>query len=239
MNKEQEILFWSEEPYRETTFPPQPAIKQIPNWWKKRPRYQISNEISDLYVSNEGATDVAQISLKHCMPFLDSLSFGYHYVLPFDIEVKLVEGRPEISWDKKTVRPVELRGFLEVPVPHGHYPVHYIWDMRWGLKTPEGYSCLITHPLNRFDLPFITLSGIIDTDNWHSVNAISFFIREGFEGVIEQGTPLFQIVPFKRDDWLSKIDHSIQPKGSWDLERKKTKIFGYYKKERWARKNYK
>jgi len=30
---------------------------------------------------------------------------------------------------------------------------------------PAGYSLLITHPFNRHDLPFVTLTGLVDADS--------------------------------------------------------------------------
>ncbi len=32
----------------------------------------------------------------------------------------------------------------------------------WTIEAPEGYSLLFTHPVNRFDLPFTTLTGWVD-----------------------------------------------------------------------------
>ena len=59
---------------------------------------------------------------------------------------------------------------------------------------------LFTHPLNRFDLPFTTLSGMVDCDlyrdswihfpaHWHDMN---------FSGVLPKGTPIVQCLPVKR-----------------------------------------
>ena len=59
----------------------------------------------------------------------------------------------------------------------------------WSIEAPEGYSLLFTHPVNRFDLPFTTLSGLVDCDryrdnwihfpaHWHDLN---------FNGVLPNG----------------------------------------------------
>ena len=37
----------------------------------------------------------------------------------------------------------------------------------WTIEAPEGYSVLFTHPVNRFDLPFTTLTGMVDCDRYH------------------------------------------------------------------------
>ncbi len=77
----------------------------------------------------------------------------------------------------------------------------------WTIKAPEGYSLLFTHPVNRFDLPFTTLNGLVDCDrycdslihfpaHWHETN---------FSGVLPRGTPVAQCVPVKRESWTARI----------------------------------
>ena len=36
----------------------------------------------------------------------------------------------------------------------------------WTFEMPAGYSLLITHPFNRHDLPFVTLTGLVDADSY-------------------------------------------------------------------------
>ena len=189
-------------------------------------------------MSNKNGRDTANLSFKHCAPFLDVLTAGYHYVTPIDITVQIVDDSPVVTWEHPVVRPIETRGYVEVPVPSGCWPTHYIWDMRWGFKTPPGYSSLFTHPFNRYDLPFITYSGVQDTDTWWAPNAITFFLRKDFEGLIPSGTPMFSVFPFKRDDWQLTIDHDLAKSAALMLEQKRTKIFGFYKETAWNTKHF-
>jgi hypothetical protein len=65
-------------------------------------------------------------------------------------------------------------------------------------------------------------------------------IKEGFEGILEKGTPMFQIFPFKRNNWESKF--SFLPDGERDLidDRDiKATIMNNYLKNFWEKKNYK
>ena len=39
----------------------------------------------------------------------------------------------------------------------------------WTIEAPAGYSLLFTHPANRFDLPFTTLTGLVDCDRYHDI----------------------------------------------------------------------
>jgi hypothetical protein len=74
----------------------------------------------------------------------------------------------------------------------------------WTIEAPEGYAVLFTHPLNRVDLPFTTLTGIVDCDRYHD-NWIHFPARwndPNFSGVLPKGTPVAQCVPVKRESWV-------------------------------------
>ena len=44
---------------------------------------------------------------------------------------------------------------------------------------------MITHPHNRHDLPFTTLSGIIDSDDWNAPVFTAFFLKRNFMGTIK------------------------------------------------------
>ena len=62
----------------------------------------------------------------------------------------------------------------------------------WTIEAPEGYALLFTHPFNRFDLPFTTLTGQVDCDRYHD-NWIHFpahWHDMNFSGVLPKGTPV-------------------------------------------------
>jgi hypothetical protein len=197
---------------------PKPAKNFIPNWWKEQ-ELSINNK-DNLFDS---------LSFKACVPFLDSLINGYMMYTNQDILVKIENGLPFMYW-KTTPRPVITRGKENnLPVPAGHCETHFAWDVQYGFKLPKGYSMLVTHPLNRFDLPFTSVSGIIDEGVlWGG--KFTFWLKEGFEGIIPKGTPIAQIIPFKTDSWKSeRADELIQYAKIKEHE-KNTIFSGYYKK---------
>ena len=180
-------------------------------------------------------------TVKHCSPFLDTFTSGYIVELWQDVQVVRTINGPEISWP---VEPppinsrVTARGLETFPVPAGCLPIQYVWSSPYIFKTPPGYSILITHPFNRFDLPFITLSGIVDSDFMVPEGDIPFYLKENFEGIIEEGTPIFQVFPFKRDDWASEVDYSLVPemkKSRWMSFRTSK---GIYRDKHWKKKRY-
>ena len=224
------IRFFSQKEF-ENAGQPIPAKKVLPEW------YRLSE--SEILEGPEPGP-----GLKKCVPFLDAMISGYVLVTPMDIFVSQDEdGGLQIRWNSAEIfrdfiaeRPKELGE--KMPRPAGHMPNHLAFKGFWGFRTPKGWSVLVTHPLNRHDLPFTITSGIMDSDKYSTSGNIPFFIKEGFSGVIPAGTPFAQLIPIKRESWKS-IDND---KGIQYLEtlqgstvRKPGKS---YKKLFWQRKDY-
>lgn len=210
---------------------PVPAKKLIPEWYR-------------MAESTITAPDGAESpGLKKCMPYMDSLISGYMLTTPFDIYVSREEdGELRFRWNG----PGPLGGFIgqrpesmgaTMPRPAGHDKAHLIWAGFWATKTPKGWSLLVTHPFNRFDLPFTTVTAIMDADEFWGAGNIPFFIKEGFTGVIPAGTPFAQLLPVKRSFWKMIIDSSLKgdTSGLGSIARNKDTL---YKKIMWHRKKY-
>jgi hypothetical protein len=212
--------------------PPAPAKTFVPDWYRKAERF-IGGKM-DL---NESGVNK---DLKLCVPFLDALTSGYCIELPCDIYVKRNSTDVVFFWHEKP-EPVEMRSkqmATTLPRPSGHDKDLYAWVSEWATITPDGYSALFTHPLNRFDLPFTTTSGIVDSDKYFAAGQIPFFLKEGFEGVIEAGTPIVQIIPFKRDNWENETlpyNEEFLTKTKYSIQRL---LFGGYKKLLWQKKDF-
>ncbi len=73
----------------------------------------------------------------------------------------------------------------------------------WTIEAPEGYAVLFTHPFNRFDLPFTTLTGQVDCDRFSDawIHFPAIWRDEAFEGVLAKGTPVAQCLPVRRESW--------------------------------------
>ena len=61
----------------------------------------------------------------------------------------------------------------------------------WTIETPPGYSMLITHPFNRPDLPFTTLTGLVDCDRYSEtfINFPARWHRSGVQWRPAEGHP--------------------------------------------------
>jgi hypothetical protein len=209
-----------------------PAKNHVPEWYKNIPKWK-NNEMFEM---DKGFN----ISIKHCMPFLDSLTTGYMIVLPNDIYVKNNNGAPFITWNKSDFPPDVRQELASLDlVPIGHHPTEFVWQSGVSNTIPVGYSLLFTHPLNRHDLPFTTISGIVDGGLvMRPSGQIPFFIKKGFEGIIPQGTPIAQLIPFRQENWKHKKTKGLINKSNEHSLKTSSLIYGWYKKTFWIRKQY-
>jgi hypothetical protein len=209
-----------------------PAKNHVPEWYKKIPKWKNK----EMFTMEKGFN----ITVKHCMPFLDSLTIGYVILLPNDLYVKNNNGAPFITWNNAPFGPTVREEPADLKlVPTGCNPTEFVWQLAVATTIPIGFSMLLTHPLNRHDLPFTTLSGVIDGGLiTNPTGKIPFYIKQGFEGIIPQGTPIAQIIPFRQENWSSEIDKGLAEEGLKTGDKSLSLIYGWYKKTFWTKKNY-
>jgi len=212
---------------------PVPAKKSIPNWYKKIPNFNVK----DLKLNTQNV--VTNSNLKMCMPFFDALTGGYIQKTWTDIYINYTDEGIKYA---SAVFPqiISTRDIVSPKIDSNYYPIEFIWLNQWNTMLPKGYSMLITHPLNRLDLPFITLSAIIDMDNFYhtKIGSIPFFIYKNFTGVIPAGTPMFQMIPVKRKDWNSSVETYNELLIKKLQHKRSSKFYSAYKTFFWVKKNY-
>lgn len=217
---------------------PTPATQHVPDWYKTLAKFDLSNDERELKPNNKMGSDGAVVATKQCPPFMDAMTAGYMHTLADDLHVEIDDdGKPILYWETDYML-VDVRPTIELPVPEGHHPIHYGFRMQWYYETPPGYSVLVTHPMNRYDLPFTVQSGIIESDIWGLPVFTAFFLKKGFEGTIPKGTPIFQMIPFKRDNWQMEIDKTEDEfdRHEFHAEDRRSRIHGYYKHTAWRKK---
>lgn len=210
---------------------PVPIIKTLPEWYKSIPRY--------VPMAPEKSSTV-----KNCVPFFDAMTSGYSLLTPCDIEFFEEDGIPKVRvLDGRFEDFVVPRGPMDqFSSPEGYHKHHFHWYPGWAIELPKGYSALYMPPLNRFELPFLTTSGIIDNDKLNINGQMPFFIKTGFTGIIKKGTPFIQIIPIKRERWSSDIEllsleEVMERRQSGTKKYREPKANGYRDSE-WERKYY-
>ena len=183
---------------------PYPAIQKLPTWFSNMPSYIDGRKSVDTY-NDPNST------IKRCMPFVDAMTAGYHIPLHTDVWVENGgENNINIRWSWDDIQVVDIQKqeqLQKYPVPNGYYPTVFKWINPWIVKTPPGWSCLFTHPMHYDDLPFKCLTAIVDTDKYPSPVNFPFFIQKSFSELIQKGTPIIQVIPFKREHISSRFSY--------------------------------
>ena len=213
------------------SFTPKPASNYIPDWYKNMESY-VNNQKKP---TGDGTTSA---TIKRCMPVFDSLTQGYIITTYTDIYVSKKEiidenGKTDLvpwyEWASNSA--IDFHPVEQAPTyPNNNgFPYPKLVNP-WSIKTPKGYSTLFIAPVHRSN-EFTILPGVVDTDTYLSpVNFPMILTNSNFEGIIPAGTPIAQVIPFKRDKWKMQIGGELQIKETEKLNNSlKTKFFDAYK----------
>jgi hypothetical protein len=182
---------------------PSLALLGLPDWFKAMPASAFSSVMQ-----------TEQLTVKKCPPFIDAMTHGF--LIPLVTDLKIEDGA--FSWDFEmpggaitsySRSPLDFHDSAQVAgTPLFKDDTFVIkFNNFWTIESPPGYSLLVTHPVNRYDLPFVTLTGLIDTDLYKD-NFINFPARwhdHSFRGVLPKGTPVAQCIPVKRELWSAQF----------------------------------
>jgi hypothetical protein len=178
---------------------PFPAVLGLPDWYKAAPQKSF-NPIPQK----------DEFTVKKCPPFIDAMTYGF--LIPLAVDLKVEDG--EFSWDFEVPdgfasafsrSPIDFHDPSQVTgtplFDDDRFIIKFI--NLWTIEAPAGYSLLFTHPVNRSDLPFTTLTGLVACDTFHDtpVHFPAHWHDADFNGVLPRGTPLVQCLPVKRENW--------------------------------------
>lgn len=195
---------------------PEPTSKFVPNWYKEMPRsrhpatFKPMEDITWLEDNTQGL--LYGHTMKECVPIRDYLTSGYIIPLWATIKISLnEEGRMNCGWgdgDEEIISfhrphqtvgcPVHNKNNNSKDVPKLMCP--------WQFKTPKGYSTFFFSP-RYMEGQIEILPAIVDTDSYHEVNfPFLYHGKNGEENTFEKGTPIVQLIPFKREDWKMEME---------------------------------
>ena len=214
---------------------PEPASNNLPKWWRDAEAYPNGMQVIN---------GTVQQTVKKCPGIQDLLFTGY--VLKFPSDVYVDTTGEEIV-------------FESMDMHKQSYSIHikeqlYGWDFdrnefmeaafrihpMWVISTSPGTSTLFIQPPYTENLPFKTIPAIIDTDTYVSDGPFSVLIKRNFKGIIKQGTPLVQCIPYLREEWNSEILEKPEIKTFKTLGAViKSNFTNSYKKLLWHKKVFK
>lgn len=215
---------------------PKPASVFLPEWYKKTSGH-IGNKKS--YIN----TEITGPTIKKCIPVFDALTAGYIISTYCDIVIgKHPDGTISYTPVYNDPESISYHPIIQAPYHpsmNGHPYPKFINP--WGITTPRGYSCLFMPPVHEGNKYFKVLEGIVDTDKYNATVNFPFVLSDvNFEGLIPAGTPMVQVIPFKRDSWSSKSgSEKERKKVSEDMNLLNSRFLDRYKSLFWERKQYK
>lgn len=238
MEKEIEFIYLNKFIW-ETAERPKPSKNFLPEWFKKMSPYDPSEE------SPEGKVLVVEAlnsnaTAKKCMPMLDAITSGYTIPLWSDVQIRPFNGSPRITWrSSKNVFDQHGDSSNQIDSPPGYSNVVFKYNSFLQIKTPKGYSCLITSPAGHYDSPFRAIPAIVDTDTPTIDLAFPVWVKNDYMGIVEKGFPLVQVIPFKRDNWKSKFSYITEEQYQINMQKGfLSTISNHYIKNAWKKKKY-
>ncbi|TIM48734.1 DUF6065 family protein [Mesorhizobium sp.] len=206
--------------------PPVAAKTVLPDWFRKLPPVDAQQASA----TNNGLT------VKRCMPFLDAMTTGWILPLAATVRLEVKDGGSAVDagWEFDRVMVSnhgahQVAGNPKEPAPPCKFHNY------WSIRTPPGWSCLFLPPLNRPAQPFECVAGIVDTDTYAAHIHFPFFATapDGLY-VVEKGTPLVQVIPFRREDAALKAE--IQSETGAEATERETVYRNTIASEGWYRK---
>jgi hypothetical protein len=215
-------------------YSPKPATASVPDWYKDLPSYMGGEKKP----TGEGSTTG---TIKRCMPVFDAIVGGYILYTNVDVWVSQKDNQPWFEWP--SFGPIQWHPVEQAPNHpnrNGHQATYPKWINPWAIQTPPGYSVLFVQPMHRESV-FTILPGVVDTDQYNAPVNFPFVLNNiEFEGLIPAGTPMAQVIPFKRESWEMSIgtqeDFEKQNKTTIRL---RTRFFDSYKSQFRQSKEYK
>ncbi len=197
---------------------PKPAKDCVPVEFLDLPDSKEKYQINEEPVSN----------IKTCLPAMDYMTSGYILFNAYELELEHFNKQFRDDLKIKTARTVKAedhesniyaRKALAVyyenacPVLNEQKKQRCYFKVKtsWSIKTPLGYSCLVIQPFYHPDKRFTIMPAIIDTDTYHLPIPIVGYMHEKTTMRVSPGTPLLQIIPFKRDDWTMSVSTESLP----------------------------
>jgi len=215
---------------------PFPASKGVPSWMK--------------HLTPEAEREDYQ-TVKRCVPFLDAMTAGYIIPLPFDLTIAITPTGNQLLWKSEEEKDrlskytiVESHDSSQYPgAPFSQFKVIKFYNP-WIIETSPNTSCMFVPPLNRPELPYVPLSGIVDTDQYfNTVNLPCVFpgLDVGHQIEIKMGTPMIQVIPFKRQEWKSSITNlkeGVLTRAHETREDMRNDRKEWYRRKKWQKKSF-
>jgi hypothetical protein len=217
---------------------PVKVSSQIPEWYKHQPATMNNQE----YPTGGQLPN----TVKKCQAIFDAMTAGYLLKLPCDLFIDSTVTPPDIQFPQQLqfVQHILLSAHPREQV--SHMPIDediYLPDILrihplWLVGTERGCSSLFLPPMHSEVLPITAVPAIVDTDKFQSDGHLSYLVKKGFKGIVKKGTPIVQVIPFRREDWTHEIIETDDNVINEQRAIVRSQFKNSYRNEFWEKKNY-
>ena len=204
-------------------FKPVLAKSVAPDWWKKMKIFQA-------------VRGRRTQTIRSCPAMHDWLKSGWYILANRDIEVLVGQDREGLSNENFITLDSSDSGYNSPSHPSeqfdnafdyiknnkGHVKDAFKMRNPWNIITPPGYSTFYLEPFLFQNDYFATWQGIIDTDKFNTNldnSQIILYPKTEESFTITKGTPLVQVIPYKREEWTAT--YQLKDAKTWHENRNK------------------
>jgi hypothetical protein len=183
---------------------PKPAREFIPKWYKNIPADIPERSVNPNFFVSKLKTNFK--TAKTCPSFPSVFNEGYIVTAPCDIHLGFVNNQFFMDQSNKDIW-LELHDHDQMTNHIPGRPIRGIFKIttRWQCIAPKGYSVRYLPLFWDFNKDWTASYGVIEHDKMHQLNVQLLYTSDKDEILIKQGTPLVQLVPFKREDFKYTI----------------------------------
>jgi hypothetical protein len=145
-------------------------------------------------------------TIKRCPPFLTAMTAGYIIPAPADSTL-ILNDQGEFSATGKTLNYLGTH-FADQVAGWPVGGVRVVKSMNpWVIVTPPEYVCLISAPINRFEIPFTAIAGMVETGAFYrEINLpMACALKPGERYRLLRGMPMIQVIPLRREEFSSRV----------------------------------
>jgi len=202
---------------------PQPAMKFIPDAWKKVPRFSP--------LGNFGLKSQRRRTIKTCPSFVDWFTTGV--ILPAWCDMSFKYDKESNQWwaqagigEYYTIKAHPQDQMLDyMDYKHRGDKAQLIFKLNcpWFLKTPKGYSTLQLPLFYHADRDWQIAAGMWDSWNSHALSQQLFYFGDGEEVIIKKGDPLVHYMTFKKNK-TNFVYRFMKKRDVYNIEAAQTRI---------------
>jgi hypothetical protein len=171
-----------------------------------------------------------EAKFARCPGMFDLAQAGYLVTAPMDIHIKANKQGVSIKVENcpQLMAPTKMEyALVEGMINFKDTVKPQVWKipMPWAVYAKKGYSAQVLDARMHFphtDKMFI-YPGVVDYEDFHSINLI-FSITEECEFTIWAGTPILQVIPFKRESFTAVCGKATER----ELDKSR---FGFYSRQ--------